>query len=160
MSSKQSLRHRYEGAAARIPNPLPGSVSTGAKFVVCGAIGAVVWLSVLAWLTSKPSPSAAVQGENKELLKMLAVMIVPAVPAAVVYRRLPASTVDVYHRFGKGSALFFTTNVFLSTGFLLHAHLSSNYLTDAFSVMQGWAVASVLIPGPYLGILVAARWSK
>lgn len=160
MSSKQAVRIQYDRVASRVPNPLPPWASTSVKFVVCGTVGAFLWVLLLAALSKdvKTDPSTAT---DPEFYRLFAVMVIPTVPAAMVYRQLPTKTVDWYHRFGKASALFFVTNVSLSVSFLVWAHYydAGYYVSTALDGMLTWAFASIFLPGTYLGILVAARWS-
>lgn len=161
ISSKQAVISRYDRVASRVPNPLPPWASTSVKFVLCGTVGAFLWILLLAAL-SKDIQSDPSRATDTEFYRLFAVMVIPTVPAAMLYRRLPSETVDWYHRFGKASALFFVTNVSLSASFLVWSHYYDPiyYVSTALDGIITWAFASIFLPGTYLGILVAARWSR
>lgn len=86
-------------------------------------------------------------------------MTAPAIPAAMVFRRLPERTVDRYHKFGKAFAMFLTVNLTLSAIFLFdYFHLNGNTLSVPRFIVY-FSLASSFLPGPYMGVLLAARWS-
>lgn len=156
-----SLGRRVRTAASRVPNPLPRWVSIPAKFLLCGTIGQVAWVVLMTHLGVFDGPTAT-EVQTTALtpvqLGFTASVTLPALGAAVVYERLPSETVDVFHRFGKGSALFFVLNIFASGGIV-----ATMWHTNGLNVQQAfgyWAIASLFLPGLYVGCLVAARWAR
>jgi len=163
MSTTASTRLR--STVERIPNPLPYPVSVAGKFLFCGTVGQLTWLMFIAYLQGGEMWSANGAEEaasmSTEGMLLLGVMTLPALAVAGVYTYLPDETTDIFHRFGKGSALFFALNVSLS-GSMIAWQLVYTDLTLAapFDIIGSWAIASVSLPGLYVGCLVAARWAR
>lgn len=172
------VRTRLHETASRVPNPLPEWASWPLKFYICGAIGAALWGTVLFVLietgssdvfssSAESSSSTASSGSDFGSTEIILVMAVtlPAVAAGAVYRKLPDNTVDVFHRFGKGAALFFTVNVLLSAGFIASVLAGdsqnlASLLESPINIIALWSLASMFLPGTYLGVLVATRWAQ
>lgn len=89
-------------------------------------------------------------------------MILPAIPTALMFLQLPEETVDRYHRFGKAFAMFLTVNLTLSGMFLFHEyHMTATPPDlDVFNIIFWFSIASAFLPGPYIGILLGSRWSR
>lgn len=163
------VRSRLRTIDSRIPDPVSDWGVRLGKFVLCGAVGMVLWVWMLTVLNGQSiipestSPVLGVAGGATEALLGAAIVFVPPVASAVVHHRLPTDTFDNYHRFGKSAALFATVNIALSATFLAFTAQMSGLEgpnTVVVNAMFLWAWASVLIPGPYLGVLVAARWAR
>lgn len=167
-STSAGVRTRLHDTVSRVPNPLPEWASWPLKFVVCAALGSFVWLSIFMGESIVTSAAAAPGNSTSNWygLAMLLVLVLPSIGAGSVYRSLPNESVDFYHRFGKASALFITTNIILSIVFVL----TQAYFTDQLQLalthagfqdaFTGWVMASFFLPGVYLGVVVATRWAK
>jgi hypothetical protein len=109
--------------------------------------------------------SDAVEGFGEFVYEQRAyilMMTLPAIPAALMFLHLPERTVDRYHRFGKAFAMFVVVNLTLSGMFLLNEfHIKTNSPElNILTIIFYFSVASAFLPGPYLGILIGARWSR
>ncbi|NHX37623.1 MULTISPECIES: hypothetical protein [Halolamina] len=162
MSTTASTRLR--STVERIPNPLPYPVSVAGKFLFCGTVGQLTWLMFLAYLQGGEMWSANGAEEaasmSTEGMLFLGVLTLPALVVALVYTYLPAETTDIFHRFGKGSAMFFALNVSLSTSLIAWQYVYADVPLDPFTLIGEWAIASIFLPGLYVGCLVAARWAR
>lgn len=94
--------------------------------------------------------------------KWIVWMTLPAIPAGVVYHRVPDKTVDTYHRLGKVFALFIPINLTLSAAFMVYQFLilPSPPELDIVNLIIFFSVASIGLPGPYLGALLGMRWVR
>lgn len=148
---------------SRVPDPITDwSIRLG-KFTTCAALGMALWAETLNKINGGSSiGSTAVPDDIVKVLLVAALFLGPGLAAGVVHSRLPTQTVDNYHRFGKSAALFVAVNVTVSLAFIgTVAHsglLLENGNTLATDLLMYWALASMFIPGPYVGVLAAARW--
>lgn len=87
-------------------------------------------------------------------------VLAPAVPAALVYVELPEHTVDRYHKLGKYFVLFVTINFTLSAIFIANQfHFTADPIDwEILNVILYFSIASVFLPGPYIGTYIAVRW--
>lgn len=138
-------------------NPFPRRVSVPLKFLAMTTAATIAWLFALAEI----SDVELITGEGGDAFQMMVVMSLSGAIAAAVYFQLPGETVDIYHRFGKASALYLSLNVVISVA-LIAIQWSEIGQYDPFlwDLIAAWVSASVLVPGPYLGAVIAARWSR
>lgn len=152
------MTRTVQDLVASVPNPLPRRASILVKFLTAGAVMSLAWYIVLQILGKGWGHSGS------ETAWLLAIMSASTILAAVVYLRLPDRTVDRYHKFGKMFALFLAVNVVVSSSVVVHEVFLTDVVTVgdtlAMKVLGTWFLASIFLPGPYLGTLIAARWSR
>lgn len=160
------VRSRLETIDSRIPGPILEWGARVSKFVLCSSVGLALWLEVLHALSADPTTnpiSTIPNASGSQLALVVAIFIAPPVAAVVVHDRLPPNSVDIYHRFGKSAALFVTVNVAVSMIVLAMA-VDANQVEfgqgAVLDLIAYWALSSALLPGPYLGVLAAARWVR
>lgn len=159
-----STTTQLRSAVASIPNPLPHPVSVAGKFLLCGTVGQIAWIMLLISLGGgelKSSTTAETASTmSVEAVLFFGALTLPALVVGGVYTTLPDETVDLFHRFGKGSALFFALNVSLSSSFVVWEVFYQGPITGPIHFLASWAIASIFLPGIYVGCLVAARWAR
>jgi hypothetical protein len=151
---------------SRIPDPLGDWGIRLGKFILCSSIGMLLWTVLFITLSNTSVVSAPNMSDFGPgmIAYTLALFVGPPVVAAVVHKHLPKETVDKYHRLGKSAALFVAVNITISA-IVLAQHLYTSPLEGTMSgtIITGmvvWVGASLLLPGSYLGVLVAARWTR
>lgn len=159
-----STSTRLRNVVSTIPNPFPYPVSVAGKFLLCGTVGQFTWLlfvdSINGGGTASTSDVVAVSSMSLEEMLFFGVLTLPSLVVAAVYTTLPTESVDWYHRFGKGSALFFALNVSLSGSLVAWSAVYDQMPVKAIEMMGVWVLASLFLPGIYIGCLVATRWAR
>lgn len=91
---------------------------------------------------------------------LLLAVTAPALPAGLVYVELPEHTVDRYHKLGKYFVQFITINFTLSAIFMADQfHFTAHPVELTIpNVILYFSIASVFLPGPYIGTYIAVRW--
>lgn len=129
------------------------------KFLTAGAVTTALWTAFLLYVLDGDFTAG---GSDVEIYTSIILMAV--LGAFGVYQYvLPEYTHDWIHRFGKGAVLFMTVNLLVSAGFVIHEVILTTWTATDNStlgvVMLTWVIGSLFVPGPYVGSLIAARWS-
>lgn len=141
----------------RIPKVQRRDVVTSAKFLIAGCVTAAAFIV----LTDAVWDWGWNMAEYVAMFGILAVSTLGALPA---HFRAPESYQDRFHKFGVLFLMLIPINVLASVGFIGLLILMDGWYGNTSIAEQVWALSvmfagsSVLLPAPYSGALIGARW--
>lgn len=136
------------------------------KFLLPSAVGTVVWLTFVAWITNV-DPTVVGTMDARSIIGM-SIAVLSVLAPVWIYRTAPREYVDRYHSLGVQLSMFVSVNVIITTAILgywiagqllpLGGLSTQTPLTPSNAIVLVIA-SSILLPGPYVGALIGRYWS-
>lgn len=136
------------------------------KFLVAGIALSTAWFAFISYLNGATTTDGGGMNplEWMELGVFAGGYLSAIFTSFAVYEfSFPDYTHDIFHKFGKAAAMFMAVNIPFSTIFTVYyaqQGLPAGFKQIAMNGIAYWVLATIFLPGAYIGVLVAVRWCE